>query len=127
MRLVLVSSDLAVQSRVSTAAGPLGLTVEVASPEAASDAAAAGGEVLVVLDLGTPGAGAELVTRLRAILGSEAPIVAFGPHVHVEKLQAARAAGCTEVVSRGAFQTQTSAILAPYAQGGGREPTGGRL
>ena len=38
-------------------------------------------------------------------------IVAFGPHVHEERLAAAREAGCDEVVSRGQFFAQLDAIL----------------
>jgi hypothetical protein len=37
-------------------------------------------------------------------------VVAFGPHVHVDKLAAARAAGC-EVMSRGQFLTQIGDVL----------------
>ncbi|QDT89398.1 hypothetical protein [Gimesia algae] len=37
--------------------------------------------------------------------------IAFGPHVDVEKLAAARAAGCTEVMPRSRFSAQLSQIL----------------
>ena len=37
--------------------------------------------------------------------------IAFGPHVDVEKLEAARAAGCTEVMPRSRFSAQLSQIL----------------
>lgn len=37
--------------------------------------------------------------------------VAFGPHVDVEKLEAAREAGCSEVMPRSRFSAQLSQIL----------------
>ncbi|WP_417389984.1 hypothetical protein [Gimesia sp.] len=37
--------------------------------------------------------------------------IAFGPHVDVEKLEAARAAGCTEVMPRSRFSAQLAQIL----------------
>lgn len=37
--------------------------------------------------------------------------IAFGPHVDVEKLEAARAAGCTEVMPRSRFSAQLPQIL----------------
>ncbi|WP_417378546.1 hypothetical protein [Gimesia sp.] len=37
--------------------------------------------------------------------------IAFGPHVDVEKLAAARAAGCTEVMPRSRFSAQLPQIL----------------
>jgi hypothetical protein len=39
-------------------------------------------------------------------------VIAFGPHVHEERLQAARKAGCDEVVSRGQFFAQVEGMLA---------------
>jgi hypothetical protein len=38
-------------------------------------------------------------------------VVAFGPHVHEERLAAARNAGCDEVVSRGEFFARLDAIV----------------
>ena len=37
--------------------------------------------------------------------------IAFGPHVDVEKLEAARAAGCTEVMPRSRFSAQLAQLL----------------
>jgi len=38
-------------------------------------------------------------------------VVAFGPHVHEERLAAAREAGCDEVLSRGEFFARVNAIV----------------
>jgi hypothetical protein len=41
-------------------------------------------------------------------------VIAFGPHVHAEALEAAAAAGCDQVLSRGALMAQLVAILAEH-------------
>ena len=55
---------------------------------------------LIVLDLGANGA----MDHLRRLRGkfSDVPILVFGPHVDGEGLLAAKAAGASEIVSRGA-------------------------
>jgi DNA-binding NarL/FixJ family response regulator len=66
---------------------------------------------LVLWDLGCLGEPlAEAVARLKA--QSPAPrIVAYGPHVHEERLAAARAAGCDEVLSRGQFTRELPRLI----------------
>lgn len=44
------------------------------------------------------------------------PIVAFGPHVDEENLQAAKAAGADLVVSRGKFQSDLGNLIAEWAR-----------
>jgi hypothetical protein len=51
---------------------------------------------LVLLDAGRPGA-------LEAVATIEAPVIAFGAHVDDELLDAARRAGCAEVLPRSRF------------------------
>jgi CheY-like chemotaxis protein len=53
----------------------------------------------------------ELVDQIRRAGGEKSCVIAFGPHVHEERLDAARRAGCDEVVSRGQFLMQLDAIL----------------
>jgi hypothetical protein len=38
-------------------------------------------------------------------------VIAFGPHVHEDRLAAARAAGCDSVLSRGQFFSQAENVL----------------
>jgi DNA-binding NarL/FixJ family response regulator len=45
---------------------------------------------------------AESLTKLMAMV-PDAPFIAFGPHVETEAFDAARAAGCHEVLTRGKF------------------------
>ena len=76
-----------------------------------------GKPTLVIVDLSTPGLDvAGFVKRLRGIKASDAMselrIIAFGPHVHEDRLAAAREAGCDEVMSRGQFFGAIDAILA---------------
>jgi AmiR/NasT family two-component response regulator len=67
---------------------------------------------LVVLDLNAVDQVAEAVAELKATVGAATPIVAFGPHVHAAKLQAARDAGCAQVLTRGQFHGHAPEIIA---------------
>jgi hypothetical protein len=66
---------------------------------------AAAGADLVIVDLGRPGV-LEVLPRI------EAPTVGFGSHVDRDLLQAARAAGCDQVLARSAFFSRLDQILA---------------
>ena len=114
MTVVLLSGDLAVLSRVEGAAARLGQTVRSASAESqAVDLCAAEGATTLVVDLSMASLDvASLVSRLRSDAASHPRVVAFGPHVHEQRLAAAREAGCDLVVSRGQFFSQLDAILA---------------
>lgn len=66
---------------------------------------------LLIIDLGAP---LNDIAAIVAHFKSKSPpprILAFGPHVHEERLAAAREAGCDEVVSRGQFFTQMDALV----------------
>jgi hypothetical protein len=45
------------------------------------------------------------------------PILAFGPHLDVEGLRAAKASGVTRVVSNGQFHRDPAALISRYAGG----------
>lgn len=49
--------------------------------------------------------------ELRAALPGGTPIVAYGPHVRADLLDAARRAECDAVVTRGQLHAQTRAVL----------------
>jgi DNA-binding NarL/FixJ family response regulator len=110
-------SDLMMQSHVSGAAARAGTTLKiVGSSETLMAEAAAGQPALVILDLSHPGLDPhDLIPRLKELLPPGAVTVAFGPHVHHERLHAAQEAGCDLVVSRGQFHAQTEEILKRYA------------
>lgn len=84
-------------------AGSIARAIELCDAEAAD---------LLVVDLSASTDDlAALVSQLRESRGARLRIVAFGPHVHEDRLAAAQAAGCDAVVSRGQFFSQIGAIL----------------
>lgn len=113
MDTLLLTSDLAISSAVSGAAERQGIRFASAFTTAALlDKLAETTPQLVVIDLSTPCLDIEtLVSQLRGQL-SNVQIVAFGPHVHEQRLAAAREAGCDEVFSRGQFHRGMDEILA---------------
>ena len=112
MTVVALVSDLAMQSQLNGAAARASVVVNVASSvEALLQRVAAEPPTAAILDLSHPGLDpGPLVERIRA-LAPGLPVIAFGPHVHHERLAAARQAGCEPVVSRGQFHAEMDAIL----------------
>jgi CheY-like chemotaxis protein len=113
MAVVLLSSDLAVLSRVEGAATRLGQSVRSAYGESqAVDFCKTEIASTLIVDLSMPSLDlTALVSQLNSNKSSGTRIVAFGPHVHEERLAAAREAGCDLVVSRGQFFSQLETIL----------------
>jgi DNA-binding NarL/FixJ family response regulator len=113
--MLLISPDLMLTSRVAGLAAAAGWNLEVRP--AASTPPANERYDLAVLDLGglrpPP---AELIQQLRANLSTQHSIriVAFGPHVQHERLQAAVDAGAVDAVSRGEFLGNFAACLARW-------------
>lgn len=107
VQILLVSPDLMSTSRIASLARPLGGQVETLR---SLDQAPQGGPFdLVLVDLqGLSGDAAVIVSRVRAVMAQSAAqgerpvrIVAFGPHVHKQRLDDALAAGALAAVSRG--------------------------
>lgn len=117
MSALLITADLACLSSVTGGARRSGIELRTAaSPAAALAMLAEKPAPLIVLDLGTRNlAVGETVPRIRQLV-PDAAIVAFGPHVHENLLAAARAAGCTLVVSRGQFHARMDEYLAQYGR-----------
>lgn len=119
MWVVLFSGDLLVISRVQNAAAAIGVTVQPVNsiPQAVSKCAELRSS-LIIADLTAPALDiGKLVNELRAGQVEKAAdfpprVIAFGPHVHENRLAAAREAGCDEVLSRGQFFRQIEVILA---------------
>jgi hypothetical protein len=110
MHCLLISSDLMARSSL---AGPItavgaGLkqveSVDRLPPDACD---------LVLIDLA---GNLDIESTVAALRHAwpEAAIVAYGPHVHAERLSAARDAGCDEVLTRGQFHSQMREIVAKY-------------
>lgn len=74
---------------------------------------------LVILDLTTPGLEPTQVLREIEARGWRVPVIAFGPHVHAARLEAAKAAGCRAVFARGEFHARAFEIVARLLGSGG--------
>ena len=115
MLILFLTTDLVFPSRVSGIAAQLDARLEtVANSEAlvAKLQGAINERSVVLIDLNFPGLNVkELIPTLRALANSPRAIVAFGPHVHAEKLAEAQAAGCDLVLPRGQFAVQMIALL----------------
>ena len=112
---LVVTTDLAVLAAAQGAAERAGVAFRSVAPASAESAASESAPHAVAIDLSAPiGDITELVASLRAATPG-ARLVAFGPHVHEARLEAARNAGCDAVVSRGQFHRQAEVLLAADA------------
>jgi CheY-like chemotaxis protein len=113
----LLSGDLMFSSRVTGAAKAQGVQVAAVANAAALVERLDADTRLVMLDLGSPGLDpAECVRSIRA-QAPQVKIVAYAPHVHEQRLAAAAAAGCDEVLTRGQFNAGIGPLLARYLGG----------
>lgn len=117
MAALALISDLMTQSQATAAATRAGKSLQVVGTAAALlERAAAMHPQLVILDLSHPGLEIEsIAASLKPHLAEGATLVAFGPHVHKARLDAAVAAGCDLVLSRGQFHAQAAELLAERA------------
>jgi DNA-binding NarL/FixJ family response regulator len=102
MTVVAYVPDLMDRSKVAGVGAPVSFPP---TPDALV-AAAADADVVVV-DLGRQG----VVDVLPALVATGARVVAFGSHVDRDTLDAARAAGCEEVLPRSAFFRDLPSLL----------------
>jgi hypothetical protein len=117
MAILLLSGDLLFSSRVAGAAQRLGTHVKtVATPQALIESLAAEEpRSLVLLDLNAFGWNlAEWVPQIRDAAQPPRAILAYGPHVHTQRLGDATTAGCDEVLTRGQFNAQLDTVLARH-------------
>lgn len=118
-RVVCIVSDMIFASRIRAAAAAAGLTVEFAR-DAASPAVRDAHRVIVDLEC----AAVDPIACVRAIkqLDPAPLVVAYGPHVRGELLEAAHAAGADVVVPRSKFSARLTDMLTgapPVAPGSG--------
>jgi DNA-binding response OmpR family regulator len=113
MTIVLLSGDLLAVSRVAGAAAQQGIAFQSApAAEQAAELCRTHAASMLIVDLSTPSLDVDaLVGAMKTDKGNRPTIVAFGPHVHEERLAAARDAGCDRVVSRGQFMAQVDTLL----------------
>jgi hypothetical protein len=109
MRALLVTTDLLIASHVEGAAKRQVAELEVVHGTQIGQLATFDA---VFVDLGA--ISGELIAelqRLREGCPATTTLVAFGPHVHRAKLDAARAAGFEIVLSRGEFHARVDELL----------------
>jgi DNA-binding response OmpR family regulator len=111
MTVILISADLTVVSRFQGAAAHAGLATRVVASQAAAIECDSENVGLAVIDLSAPLSDIQAIVKHFKSETTPPRIIAFGPHVHEERLAAAREAGCDEVVSRGQFFGQMESLL----------------
>jgi len=111
-RILLVSSDLMASSRLAGVARGLGDTLDVrATTPAATDDA----YDVVLLDIQSCPDPAAAIAGGRACAGQGGRVIAFGPHVWKERLDAAVAAGADAAATRGEVMEGLAALLTRVA------------
>jgi len=108
-RAVVLIDDLVLGSRVRSALSALGVEIDAPPTASAGREALARGASGLILDLD-----AERLEPFEAIASARAarvPILAYGGHVGVEKLERARQAGADTVVARSGLSSNLVALL----------------
>jgi DNA-binding response OmpR family regulator len=116
MTILFLTADLMFSSRVAGAAARLGMSLKTAAtPAALMELFAAEPISLVVIDLSSPRLDLPgLIGELKTSANTPRAIIAYGPHVHENRLAEAAAAGCDEVLSRGQFSARMEETLAKW-------------
>lgn len=112
MRVIALTADLATMSRIDGAVMRAGGSSRSASTAAAAvEACAAHEATLLLIDLTLHGLDLATLVATAKALDPPPRLIAFGPHVHADRLATAKAAGCDSVVTRGQFFSQLDAII----------------
>ena len=117
--VLVVVDDLLFRSKIRAAGDVTGQNIVFVSASGAVPATVRDRQPsLVIIDLDGRGADAvDVVRSIRAECGAAPRIVGFGAHVNVERLAAARDAGCDQALARSAFVTLLPSLLAGAAAG----------
>lgn len=112
-RVLALVDDLLFLSRIREAARGTGADVRPVRGPADLVASAHDGARLVLVDADSPRLRwAEAVSALRADPAvASLPVVAFFSHVHANRADEARAAGCSRVLARGAFVQELPRLI----------------
>lgn len=117
MSAILITTDLMATSAADGAARSASVELQTVSPGTAI-ASSNMQTKLAAIDLTSPISDlAGFVADLRAA-APNVTLLAYGPHVHEARLQAAREAGVEHVISRGQFHSQFANYLTRYATDG---------
>lgn len=113
MNVLLASTDLFFSSKVRETARQVGATVEQVRDDFAGAALRLKPD-LVLVDLSATAF--DPVAAVRALAG-HARTIGFVQHEQAERIAAARAAGCEEVLARGAFAARLPELLSASPRG----------
>ncbi len=111
-RILLLSKDLMITSRVAGVAKQQGVACQIAESVEELLETSPPESCWAILDLECPSL--ELpaaVQSLQDLQPRPGRIIAFGPHVKTQLLEAARRAGCDLVLTRGQFDRQITNLL----------------
>ncbi|MDG3003464.1 response regulator [Paludisphaera mucosa] len=113
---LLLSRDLLFTVKIASTARELGAHVQVAgNVDLASALIAKIQPRAVFVDLAAgPLVANENLALFQEQAGADTPFIAFGSHVDAEALEAARAAGCREVMPRSKFTVQLPDLIRRY-------------
>lgn len=113
---ILLTQDLLISSQITSEVAAHGGAVSTsASVEELLVRAAKEPVTLVLVDLSMPGIDiGQLVRQLRELQPGPRSVVAFAPHVHTAKLDAAARAGCDRVLTRGQLCRDPASVLSPH-------------
>lgn len=115
MSVLILTSDLTTGSQAQGAATRQHRQAAIAlSAAALIDKARANPPSLVIVDLSLARLDIAAVAAELKALNPAPAIVAFGPHVHETKLNAARDAGCDLVLTRGQFASRIDEVFERY-------------
>jgi CheY-like chemotaxis protein len=120
MEILFLTTDLLFSSRVAGAAARMGVPVRTAgrSETLLEMANASDGPAVVILDLNLSIVDpAQLVPALRSAAHPPRAVIAYGPHVQEDRLAAAKAAGCDQVLTRGEFSAGMDEALGKWRLG----------
>jgi len=117
--VIAVVDDLLFGSKIRAAAKAAGATISFArGRDAVAGAVRDNAPELILIDLeGQSGDAIEMIRLIRAEAGAGARIVGFGSHVNVERLEAAKQAGCDQALARSAFVNILPRLLSPSGTG----------
>jgi DNA-binding NarL/FixJ family response regulator len=112
---LLLADDFLWISRITASAMAHGIEIRTASNvERLAALAQAGMPQLVIIDLGLGVPAGEVVSRLRSLCTSPIQFVAYGSHVDVGTLRAAREAGCDPVLPRSKMAEDLERLLCEW-------------
>lgn len=108
-KAVVVCSDLIFSTKITGTAKALGW--ECALTPSATTAQSQSNVDCLFVDLACPGTSTESLAGLRQSFPAPTRLVAFGSHVEVDRLQAARQAGFDVVMARSEFTKRLAELL----------------